>query len=606
MCLRLIVAAAPGPCMIVDPALDQVIAGNAPAAAMFGLDSVEGERFSRLHPGMVARIIVFADEVAAFGAAWTHELIGRRADGGSVELEYEARAIETELGLLLAFHAHDLTDRAQRMIDTEVETYTREGILAWKRAERMFRETERVNELILSAAGDGIYGVDIKGRTTFLNPTAERMLGWNAADLIGRDIHPVIHHTRPDGSHYPGHECPIYNAFRHARVNRVDDEHFWRKDGRPIRVEYTSTPIIDSGHVSGAVVVFRDITERIENERRLRDALAEVDTLKERLEQENAYLREEIGDVRQHADIIGTSAATRRLLEQIALVAPTDANVLITGESGTGKELAAQAIHKESARTRGPLIRVNCAAIPRELFEAEFFGHAKGAFTGAGKERLGRFELANGGTLFLDEVGEIPLELQGKLLRVIQERSFERIGESRSRALNIRIVAATNRDLAAEVQAGRFREDLYFRLNVFPLHCTPLRERSEDIPQLAAHFLRQVVRRLNVGQPILTKASVAQLVAYDWPGNARELQNVIERAAILSRGGKLAFDLRLRRAAERRSGASQPVELVPLARIKEIELENIRAALRASGGRVSGAGGAAERLGVNPNTRPAV
>lgn len=258
------------------------------------------------------------------------------------------------------------------------------------------------------------------------NPAAEAMLGWSASDLIGRNMHELIHHHHADGTPYPAEDCPIYNAFRHAKVNLVEDEIFWRKDGPPIRVEYSSTPITDGNEVIGAVIIFRDITERKENERRLRDALAEVERLKERLEQENAYLQEEVRDSRKHHEIIGVSPAIVETLKQIELVAPTDANVLIIGESGTGKELVAQAIHADSARADRPLIRVNCAAIPRELFESEFFGHVKGAFTGAVRDRVGRFELANGGTIFLDEVGEIPLELQGKLLRVLQERTFER------------------------------------------------------------------------------------------------------------------------------------------------------------------------------------
>jgi transcriptional regulator with GAF, ATPase, and Fis domain len=218
-------------------------------------------------------------------------------------------------------------------------------------------------------------------------------------------------------------------------------------------------------------------------------ALAEVDQLRERLEQENAYLQEEIRTETNPRGIIGRTAAVQKTLRQVGLVAPTDATVMITGESGTGKELIARAIHEASSRSDRPLIRVNCAAIPRELFESEFFGHVRGAFTGALRDRIGRFELADGGTLFLDEVGEIPLELQGKLLRVLQEGHFERVGEERTRAVNVRVIAATNRELKQEVKQGRFREDLYFRLNVFPVETVPLRDRREDVPLLAQHFL---------------------------------------------------------------------------------------------------------------------
>jgi PAS domain S-box-containing protein len=601
--LSRIVGAAPGACLIVDPGTDLIRAANGPAAAMFGAADLTGARFSRLHPDSFPALLLFAEEVSEYGWGWTRAFKARDARGAEIALEYEGRALLCPEGPLLALHASDLIARARRDADAAAEAYARDGLVAWTAAERMFRETERINELILSAAGDGIYGVDPQGLVTFVNPAAERMLGWSAEELIGREIHPLIHHSRADGSPYPGRECPIYNAFRHAKVNRVDDELFWRRDGRAIRVEYTSTPIMDGGAVQGAVVVFRDISERVENERLLREALAEVDSLRDRLEQENAYLREEIVAARQHDKIIGASPAILRMLEQIALVGPTDANVLITGESGSGKELAAEAVHRESPRRDRPLIRVNCAAIPRELFESEFFGHARGAFTGALRDRAGRFELADGGTLFLDEVGEIPLDLQGKLLRVLQDRSFERVGEERTRRIDVRIVAATNRDLAAEARAGRFREDLYFRLNVFPITCAPLRERREDIPLLAAHFIAQAARRLNLPEPILTRAAAEQLSRYDWPGNARELQNVIERATILARGGKLTFDL----PAATGASADRPVAASPDGsmtedRLRRLRVEAIRAALDAAGGRVSGPGGAAERLGVNAST----
>lgn len=419
-------------------------------------------------------------------------------------------------------------------------------------------------------------------------------------------MHALIHHHYADGTPYPATACPIYNAFRHAKVNLVEDETFWRKDGLPIRVEYTSTPIIDGTEVLGAVIVFRDITERRESERRLREALAEVERLRQRLEMENAYLQEEIRHSRNHREIIGVSPAIAETVKQIELVAPTDANVLIIGESGTGKELVAQAIHADSQRAERPLIRVNCAAIPHELFESEFFGHVKGAFTGAIRDRTGRFELADGGTIFLDEVGEIPFELQSKLLRVLQERNFERIGDAETRKSDVRIIAATNRDLVAEVAARTFREDLFFRLSVFPIKLTPLRERPEDIAPLAKHFIQLSAQSLNIPEPFLSRANIETLTAYSWPGNARELANVIERALILSQGRKLWFDLPT--VAVRKDHANVVAAIThdnlfeTDAQRRNREIANIRAALVASGGRVSGPGGAAELLGVKPTT----
>ena len=231
------------------------------------------------------------------------------------------------------------------------------------------------------------------------------------------------------------------------------------------------------------------------------------------------------------------------IVKQIDLVAPTEASALILGESGTGKELVAREIHQRSRRKDKPLVRVNCASIPKDLFESEFFGHTRGAFTGAIKDRAGRFEAAEGGTIFLDEIGEVPLDLQSKLLRVLQEKCYERVGEDRTRQADVRVIAATNRDLEQAVAAGRFREDLYYRLNVFPIQVPPLRERMEDVPLLAKHFIESSVKELGCPKPRLTRAAIAKLQNYHWPGNIRELRNVIERAIIISRGGALDFDL---------------------------------------------------------------
>ena len=272
-------------------------------------------------------------------------------------------------------------------------------------------------------------------------------------------------------------------------------------------------------------------------------AFEEIERLQGQLELENEYLREEVKIAHGFGEIVGQSEALRKVLDQVGLVGPADTSVLICGESGAGKELIARAIHECSRRRDRPMITVNCASVPHELFESEFFGHTKGAFTGAIRDRLGRFELADGGTLFLDEVGEIPLELQGKLLRVLQEGTFERIGDELTRTVDVRIIAASNRDLKQEVEAGRFRHDLYYRLSVFPIEVAPVRERLEDLPALAAHFLEQICGRLGVPQPKLQRRHIDALQRYEWPGNVRELQNVIERAVIRAQSGDLEFDL---------------------------------------------------------------
>ncbi len=333
-------------------------------------------------------------------------------------------------------------------------------------------------------------------------------------------------------------------------------------------------------------------------------AFEEIESLKMRLEQENDYLREEVTAALGSRDLIGESIALKKVLHQIELVAPTDAAVLITGESGTGKELVARAIHERSSRRERPLIKVNCGAIPENLFESEFFGHARGAFTGALKDRPGRFELADGGTLFLDEIGELPLAMQAKLLRVLQEHEIERVGETRPRKVNVRVVAASNRDLKQEVEGGRFRQDLFYRLSVFPIEVPPLRERRDDIPRLALHFARGAAKRMNRPVPRLTHAQAEQLAAYDWPGNVRELQNAVERAVILSRNGPLRFKLAVLKAAESAHPRFSVTETAILTReaLRRRERDSIAAALKQSGGKIFGAGGAAELLGMKPTT----
>jgi len=331
-------------------------------------------------------------------------------------------------------------------------------------------------------------------------------------------------------------------------------------------------------------------------------ALQEIKHLHAQLEMERDYLREEAGQVVPIDGIVGESEALQRVLRQVDLVAPTEANVLLQGESGTGKELIARAIHQRSPRAGRSLVKVNCASIPKELFESEFFGHVRGAFTGAVSDRVGRFQLADRGTLFLDEVGEIPLELQTKLLRVLQEGEFERVGEATTRHVSVRVLAATNRDLRAEVDAGRFRLDLFYRLSVFPIHVPPLRERRQDIAALATLFLGVASRRLGRLVPKVPQREMDKLVGYDWPGNVRELQHVIERAVILAPTGRaLQFEV-----APSAGATGEPLAPERPYRTEHewqrMERDNLLAALRAARGKVTGPGGAAELLGVNPNT----
>ncbi|WP_431066038.1 sigma-54 interaction domain-containing protein [Methylotuvimicrobium sp.] len=470
------------------------------------------------------------------------------------------------------------------------------------------RRLRTMHELILKAAGEGIYGLDSKGKATFGNAATKEILGWNPEEVIGKRVHDIHHHSYPDGSPYVHTECPIYAALQDGEVHRVDDEVFWHIDGSAVPVEYTSTPIRRDGSIEGAVVVFRDISKRKEIERQREAAFQEIKQLKEQLEQERDYLRDEIKTVSDFGDIIGNSPTLQRTMAQIDAVAATPANVLILGESGVGKEMIARAIHDRSERAGKPLVKVNCASIPKDLFESEFFGHVKGSFTGAHRDRAGRLQLADGGTVFLDEVGEIPLSLQSKLLRALQEKEFERVGDERTIKVDVRVVAATNRDLEAEVKAGRFREDLYYRLGVFPILVPPLRHRREDIGLLAEHFLERTCTELGRDPMSLSNQQVQRLMAHSWPGNIRELRNIIERAVILSTGNRARFDLAMPDAADITSDIttnpepSDEADFVTEAEMREREKANLIAALRHADWRVWGPDGAAELLGIKPST----
>jgi transcriptional regulator with GAF, ATPase, and Fis domain len=332
-------------------------------------------------------------------------------------------------------------------------------------------------------------------------------------------------------------------------------------------------------------------------------AFSELDRLRQQLESHNAYLKAEVDSALSFGRIIGRSRALRHVLRQVDDVASTDTTVLITGESGTGKELLAKEIHERGPRSQRPFVRVNCSAIPREMFESEFFGHVRGAFTGALRDRPGRFQIADGGTIFLDEIGDLPLELQPKLLRVLQEGEYERVGEDVTRKVDVRVIAATNQNLAEAARAHRFRQDLFYRLNVFPLELPPLRARADDIPLLAAHAIAEVSARLRILAPPLTQADTARLQQYEWPGNVRELNNVIERAVVLSKGVRLRLDLALSDVPPAAIPPSDRSEMILTDReFRERERSNLMNALKRADGRIYGEGGAAELLGINPTT----
>jgi len=630
-------------------------------------------------------------------------------------------------------------------------------------------ELRDYDKLILNAVREGVFILDLEGKVVFVNLAAAEMIGWNPEELVNRHIHDILHPSQADGPCFRS-DCKVYATLKDGEIHHVDEEVFWSRDGTNFPAEYTSTPILEDENLTGAVLIFTNITERkqakkteealrknldqlskksryetivssvtrivhqsinleevlenaieamsknidlvdnvviyliegkeavirahggfpnwyIERAGRiaypkgatwktiiegkplycadvdqdtvigpagremgtksylsmpirfegrvigvlfilsyrknafdqdelkllkvvaqqieiainnahqaeaLQKALREVELLKNRLQAENIYLQEEIKTEHNFEEIIGQSPAIQRALHKIEQIAPTDITVLIQGETGTGKELVARAIHNLSPRKHRTLVKVNCGAISAGLVESELFGHQKGAFTGAIEQRIGRFELADGGTIFLDEVSELPPETQVKLLRVLQEGEFERVGSSKPIRVNVRIIAATNRDLADAVKAGSFRPDLFYRLNVFPLEIPPLRERKSDIPLLVNVFLSRLAKKLGKHIHGLSKETMDLLMNYDWPGNIRELQNVMDRAVVLAHTPIIHIDdYMLQLNANSHSGSNK---------LEDMERSHILRVLEETNWVIEGKRGAASILGLTPST----
>jgi len=435
---------------------------------------------------------------------------------------------------------------------------------------------------IFDHSNDGIFLVDPEGDEIIdVNTKASRMLGYAHEELL----------SMPMSAVHP-HDMARLRAFSRSVYEEgkgwTDELSCMTKAGRVLAVEISASLVKLDDRVY-MLALIHDVSDR------------------DRLTRELQYLKDEIRTELGFGPIIGRSEALRRVLDQAERVAPTDATVLITGESGSGKELVARAIHELSNRSSNALVRVNCASIPSELFESELFGHTKGSFTGAHTDRVGRFEVADGGTLFLDEVGEIPIGLQAKLLRVLQEGQLERIGESHSRTVDVRVIAASNRDLRAAVEERMFRSDLYHRLSVVPIHVPPLRERSEDVVPLGEHFLNQCCDRLRVPPLRLRSSDVELLESYSWPGNVRELENVIERGVILGRDGRLSLDVgEGAQISTVETGSRDPAGADPdaptLEDVARLERAVIVRALERARGKIYGPDGAAELLGLKPTT----
>jgi len=462
------------------------------------------------------------------------------------------------------------------------------------KAEQQVREREEALTALLESAMDAVVVLDDDGGITRVNPAAEKLFHCTAEDLLGENLRDFL----------PPESVARFASFvQELEAQTAGARQLWipqsfvalRWDKTPFPVEATLSRFENRGQAFHTLIL-RNVDERLAAEQRIQSLTVQAE-----------YLQAELRALHNFDAIIGQSAALRQVLREVEQVAGTDATVLVQGETGTGKELFARAIHAASKRRDKPLVTVNCAAIPAALIESEFFGHEKGAFTGATSRRDGRFALADGGTIFLDEVGELPLELQSKLLRVLQEGTFEPVGGAATRKVSVRIVAATNRDLAREVAENRFRQDLFYRLNVFPLRLPPLRERKEDIPALAAAFAQRYAK--DIGRPVapLTPEDMRRLQGYAWPGNVRELQNVIERAVITAAGNRLNLDRALPEVAPAVRAAAPAVaddatSIRTLKELEEMERNNLLRALEASQGRISGERGAAELLGMNPST----
>jgi formate hydrogenlyase transcriptional activator len=534
------------------------------------MDEVKGLGWrTALHPEDVRRVIATWRAGLAAGEPFEHEARVRRVDG------------EYRWFLIRNVPLRDERDRIMQWYGTGHDINELKGA-----EDRLRLVIDTTPALLHSALPDGDIDFFNQRMLDYLGAPMEELCGWRWTNFIHRDdVEQIVSKWRRSLDTGEPFESE-------ARVRRADGAFCWQL--------HRKVPLRDqAGNIVKWFGSSIDIDDRKRADDALRKSYDEIKALKDQLYKENLALKQEIDQTSMFEEIVGSSEKLRRVLVLVAKVAPTDSTVLITGETGTGKELVARAIHKRSARAARAFVSLNCAAIPLSLVAAELFGYEKGAFTGATQRRLGRFELADGGTLFLDEVGELPAETQITLLRVLQERTFERVGGSLPITVNVRVVAATNRDLRAAVEAGTFRQDLFYRLNVFPLHVPPLRERVDDIPLLLEYLTERYASKVGKRIGSVKKKTMDLFQAYDWPGNIRELQNVVERAVILCDGETLEVD----EAWLQRETPKRVVATRGLGRPNENqEKEIIESALRECQGRVSGPLGAASKLGIPRST----
>lgn len=613
---------------VVDPGTDRILDVNPRACDLLGYAREEllSTPITAVHPNELPQFLAFAQSVFETGRGWTNELTCLTKSGATVPAEISASVIDMGGRPCMIAMVRDITDRkiaeaALQRYSTELERLVAERTARLERSEERRRVLLEINNAIIT-------NLDRESLFVAITHALREALPFDRARLTVYDpardvlkVYALAGTSSPTGAFPVGDELPV----RGSHLQSVLDQGrpLMRRDlekeprtppedlllGEGIR-SYIAVPLISKRKPLGTLNVGSERANQYSEEHALflqeiatqvalavENALAyeEIARLKARLEQENLYLQEEIKTERGFEEIVGQSPAIRRVLRAVEQVAPTDATVLLLGETGTGKEVVARAVHNLSVRRDRALVKVSCAALPAGLIESELFGHEKGAFTGALSRKPGRFELADRGTLFLDEIGDLPPELQAKLLRVLQEGQFERVGGSQTLEVDVRVIAATNRDLEKAMQEGGFRPDLYYRLSVFPIPIPPLRERREDVPLLIRYFADKHGRKLGKRIETIPQASMDTLTAYPWPGNVRELENVIERAVILSPGPRL--DL----------GDWRPTPGVALdARspltLEALERDHILAVLELTGWRVSGEKGAAKLLGLRPTT----
>ena len=511
------------------------------------------------------------------------ELVRKRKDGSRLVVSFVAAAVCVDGSAPEIYGIYrDITER-------------KHAEEALKRSEAYLSEGQRLSHT-------GSWARSVATGEVYFSEESFRIFGLVPANKV--TIETVLSRIHPED------RASVSQTIQNAIRDASDFECGYRivlEDGSIRHIRVLGHPVRnESGNLVEFVGTHVDVTQQHLSRKALEDALVEINTLKEQLLHENIALRQEIDETSMFEEIVGKSSALQKVLKEIETVAPTDSTVLIYGETGTGKELIARAIHNLSSRQSKAFVKVNCAAIPTGLLESELFGHERGAFTGAIAQRIGRFELAHQGTVFLDEIGEVPLELQPKLLRVLQEREFERLGSSRTQRTDARLIAATNRDLSAMVEEQKFRADLFYRLNVFPIYVPALRERPEDVPLLVRHFAELFSRRMSKVIEAIPAETMGALTKYHWPGNVRELQNVIERAVILSKHGVLRVPIA--ELSAKSNGVVKNTEHEPPVRkrvrtiVPPLNREQVIQTLRETAGRVGGSGGAAERLGLKRTT----